>query len=246
MPWRLLRSGAATPIENMATDEALWRSSEPRPALRLYAWSPPALSLGWFQPREAFVDRAARAGVQIVRRPTGGGAIHHDDELTFCLVARAGEAGYPADTSAAYRAVHAVVAEALAALGAELTPRGGDAPLSVSPRAATLCFEDTTAFDLVDDEGRKVVGSAQRRDGTRVLHHGSIPLQVPALSPASGSVSLAARRAVTWSEAADRVTEAFARWLGPLEATEPTPDERQASQDLAHHMAVDPARRQRR
>jgi len=115
----------------MAVDEALLTGPDRRPALRLYAWSPAALSLGWFQPGEAFDAEAARAaGAVLVRRLTGGGAIHHDRELTFALVATPGEDGYPADTIEAYRLVHAGLAAALEAVGARVTPRGEGWPLS--------------------------------------------------------------------------------------------------------------------
>ncbi len=208
-PWRLLRTGFDAPVWNLSCDEALLRSEDDRPALRLYGWRPAALSLGRFQPAEAFTERARALGLEVVRRQTGGGAIHHDDELTFSIAATPGRDGYPADTVAAYDAVHAVLCRALAGLGAELHPRGGDAPLSVRPRAASMCFEDHTALDLLDEAGRKVVGSAQRRTGGRVLHHGSIPLTVPALTPEVGSVSRAAGRAVGWDEVADALEAAF-------------------------------------
>ncbi len=211
--WRLLRSGAGAPAHNMAVDEALLASDDPRPVLRLYAWSPEALSLGYFQDPEPFEQAAREAGAVIVRRATGGSAIHHADELTFCLVATLGCDGYPAGTEAAYAWAHDVIREALAELGVTVTPRGGDAPRSTHPRAATMCFHDTTRLDLVDESGRKVVGSAQRHRDGRVLHHGSIPLRVPSLSPRSGAVDLLAPRPVSWDVLADALVQAFARRL---------------------------------
>lgn len=206
--WRLLRTGPGAPAFNMALDAALLACDGP-PVLRLYAWDPPALSLGWFQPAAAFAEAAARTpGLVLVRRPTGGGAIHHDRELTFAIAAEPGRDGYPAGTVEAYRWVHAVLGRALAAVGAEARAHGG-ARLSTRPRDATLCFHDHTALDLVDAAGRKLLGSAQRRVGARVLHHGSLPLEVPALSPQAGSVALAAGRAVGWDELADAVVAAF-------------------------------------
>ena len=228
----------------MAVDEALLVGPDLRPALRLYAWSPAALSLGWFQPGEAFDAEAARAaGATLVRRLTGGGAIHHDRELTFALVATPGEDGYPADTIEAYRRVHAGLAAALESVGARVTPRGEGWPLSTRPRSAAFCFHDHTALDLVDAQERKLVGSAQRRVGGRVLHHGSIPLAVPSLTPQSGAVSLAAGREVGWDELADAVTAALAQALG----AELVPDalaagERALAEALAVHYA-DPGRR---
>jgi len=231
--WRLLRDGAGTPAFNMAVDSALLRGVDGRPVLRLYAWEPAALSLGWFQPSDAFTDAAAAAGAVIVRRPTGGGAIHHDRELTFCLVATPGRDGYPAGVQPAYEFVHDVLREALATLGVELRPRGGDAPLSTRPRDATLCFDDHTALDLLDAEGRKVVGSAQRRAGGRVLHHGSIPLEVPSLTPEAGSLTLAAGRPVGWDEAADALVAGFSSRLpGPMVSDTLSPEERERVERL--------------
>lgn len=212
--WRLIRSGAGSPTWNMGCDQALLAADDSRPLLRLYAWDPPALSLGWFQPLGPFVELARREGLALVRRPTGGGAIHHDRELTFCIVASPGCGGYPADVVGAYEWVHGIIRGALAELGAELSFRGVGAPLSVRPQGATLCFEDTTALDLIDARGRKVVGSAQRRRGGRVLHHGSIPLTLPGLSPGSGALDLACGRAVGWDEAAETLTRHFATTLG--------------------------------
>lgn len=244
-PWRLIRSGPGAPAWNLACDRALLQGDDPRPALRLYAWEPAALSLGHFQPLEPFVAAARAAGVPIVRRPTGGGAIHHDRELTFCLVARPGEDGYPADVVGAYRWVHELVAGALADLGAELAFRGDDAPLSVRPRDASLCFEETTALDLVDPSGRKLVGSAQRRTQGRVMHHGSIPLARPSLSPGSGSLDVALGRDVGWDEVAESLVARFATsgLGGGLVPDDLTLAERRAVDDLLSAGFADPGGR---
>ena len=78
---RLIRSGALPPELNLALDEALLRSG--RETLRLYAWDPPGLSLGFFQ-RAAGIP--CPPGFRLVRRPTGGGAIAHTGELTITWV----------------------------------------------------------------------------------------------------------------------------------------------------------------
>lgn len=208
--------------------------------LRLYAWDPPALSLGHFQPAAAFAALVRETGLAVVRRPTGGGAIHHADELTFCLVATPGRCGYPTDVIAAYRAVHASLIRALATLGVEVGFRGGDAPLSVDPRSATLCFEDHTELDLVDAEGRKLVGSAQRRRGERVLHHGSIPLDPPALSPGAAGLRDLAGRQVAREELEEAVLEAFATGFceGGLSESRPHEEEQQAARARAPELRV--------
>jgi lipoate-protein ligase A len=231
----VLRCGPGHPAWNLACDEALLRSGDVRPVLRLYAWDPPALSLGYFQPAEPFVSLARQAGALLVRRPTGGGAIHHDREFTFCLVATPGRDGYPLDIVTAYEQVHRSLQHALDGLGARLHFRGEGAPLSVSPRAASLCFEDTTSMDLLDEVGRKVVGSAQRRSVGRVLHHGSIPLQVPSLTPEAGSLERAAGRVISWEEVADAVQTSLEQRIFGAAATPDTlsHEERQSAEQLA-------------
>ena len=181
---RVLRSGDLDPVLNMATDEALLATPGP-PTLRLYGWRPDALSLGRFQQIE---DVAAAIGdppwPAIVRRVTGGGAIHHEHEVTFALTVDA--ALLPGDVPASYGRIHGAVRAALAALGVPTDfPR--NAPLS-SPRGGGLCFALATAFDLVLADGRKVLGGAQRRAHGRVLHHASLPLAPARLSPFSGAV----------------------------------------------------------
>jgi len=242
--WRLLRTGFDRPAFNLACDDALLRSKDPAPVLRLYGWRPAALSLGYFQPLEPFLEPAQRAGVEVVRRPTGGGAIHHDDELTFSLIASPGLDGYPAGIVEAYELVHRLLVEGFAGLGAELRFRGGATRLSVRPRDASLCFEDTTSIDLVDASGRKVVGSAQRRVDGRVLHHGSIPLSVPSLTPTAGALGPVAGRELTWDEAADTVQEVFSRGLcgGQVEPSALSADEKRSADSLMTGRYADPGR----
>src|SRR5512142_2493749 len=93
--WRLLITAPARGAWNMAVDEAMLEHigrGESMPTLRLYAWEPACLSLGQAQPY-ADVDRIRlrQRGWDVVRRPTGGRAILHTDELTYSIVASAEE-----------------------------------------------------------------------------------------------------------------------------------------------------------
>lgn len=165
----------------MALDEALLRGEgrpdDARPVLRLYTWSPDALSLGYFQRYDevtAALRGAGHALPTLVRRMTGGGAIHHLRELTFSIAADAAHPLYRGPIAGSYERVHRAVAAALRRHGAEARERGADA-LTSDDAASPMCFHGSTAVDLVWN-GRKGVGSAQRRTGGRVLHHGSIKL----------------------------------------------------------------------
>ena len=140
--------------------------------MRLYTWRPDALSLGYFQ-RYADVPATERASA-VVRRLTGGGAIHHVAELTFSIAAPQAHPLYRGAVSASYERVHEILREALGRVGVRASARG-ERPLA-SDRAETgLCFHHSTALDLAWG-GAKGVGSAQRRARGRVLHHGSIKL----------------------------------------------------------------------
>src|SRR5829696_6514735 len=120
--WRLLIDQPADGAANMARDEALVSSHAAGampPTLRLYRWNPASLSLGRFQRADA-IDRAAcaRAGVAIVRRPSGGRALLHDAELTYAIIARADHALF-GDQSilATYRQISLALLAGLRRLG---------------------------------------------------------------------------------------------------------------------------------
>lgn len=175
--FRLLRHGPATGAENMAVDEAISRAIAEGlapPTLRFYAWAPPCVSLGRNQPL-ADVDLAqlAARGYEVVRRPTGGRAILHTDELTYSLIASPEHplmAGYVLDSY--LRISHGLVA-GLRRLGiaAEEAPGANRA----GPDVSAACFEVPSAYEIVAG-GRKILGSAQARRAKSVLQHGSLPL----------------------------------------------------------------------
>jgi lipoyl(octanoyl) transferase len=181
-PWRLLVTEPTDGATNMAIDEALWRARQTGaspPTLRFFAWAPPTVSLGYGQPLDRHVDiEAAHAlGVGLVRRPTGGSAIYHDGperELTYSVVATAADLGIGPDLLDTYRWIGAALLRGLRALGApaELVPeRPPDGPVPA------FCFARTGVFEIEVD-GRKLVGSAQRRQGDAFLQHGAVLLGV--------------------------------------------------------------------
>lgn len=180
--WRLLVTEAADGATNMAIDEALWRSRQAGvapPTLRFFAWAPPTVSLGYGQPLDRHVDVEAcrRLGVGLVRRPTGGSAIYHDGperELTYSVAATAEDLGVSADLLDTYRWIGRALVRGLRGLGAaaEMIPTGRGLG-----RDPAFCFARTAAFEI-EIAGKKVVGSAQRRQGTSFLQHGAVLLGV--------------------------------------------------------------------
>jgi lipoyl(octanoyl) transferase len=175
--WRLLKQGAATGAYNMAVDEVIGRSvaeSSALPTLRFYAWEPPCVSLGRNQPVAAVdIERCRARGYDIVRRPTGGRAILHTDELTYSIAAPPDHPLMVGMVLDSYlRLSHGLVA-GLRRLGvpAEEAPGTNRAGRDVS----AACFEVPSAYEIVAGE-RKLLGSAQTRRVDYVLQHGSLPL----------------------------------------------------------------------
>ena len=169
--------------ENMARDETmldLVASDSSVAALRTYGWTEPTLSLGYFQSLAEAMVNPRWNGVPLVRRPTGGGALWHDQELTYALALPGAHplSRRPRDL---YRLVHSAIAGLLNTLGVQAHRRGETKPASGRTRPF-LCFTDEDAEDIVIDE-HKVVGSAQRRRSGVVLQHGSLLLGASSRTP---------------------------------------------------------------
>lgn len=162
---------------NMARDEHLLYSGSHRPAaLRLYRWTPPTISLGCFQRYGRLAELPAELRrLPVVRRPTGGGAILHDRELTYCLVLDDTLAPARQPPVALYRFVHELWRQTLVAEGLPVELADERLPLA-SPRSGPFfCFEKPGRTDLLLN-GAKLLGSAQRRIAGGVLQHGSLLL----------------------------------------------------------------------
>jgi lipoate-protein ligase A len=180
-PFRLLVTEPMNGAANMALDEALLRSRLSKagpPTVRFFAWRPPTISLGYGQPIDGSIDldAAARMGIGLVRRPTGGSAILHegpDLELTYSVVGAAEDFFGADDLLTTYRWIGTALAAGLNALGAaaEMVPVQPSSPAAMP----AFCFARTGSYEL-EAGGRKLVGSAQRRQGAAFLQHGSVML----------------------------------------------------------------------
>jgi lipoate-protein ligase A len=181
---------------NMGLDEALLDEvAEGRSGavVRTYGWSEPTLSLGYFQAiARAEADPRWR-GATMIRRPTGGGALWHDREITYALVIPASHPLAKRHVDL-YRVVHQAIAQAIRATGLNATRRGDTFPKPPGPKPL-LCFADHDAEDVVSGQV-KLVGSAQRRRAGAVLQHGALLLarstatpELPGLDDLKGSES---------------------------------------------------------
>jgi len=180
--WKFENSGFHTGARNMEYDEALAKScleGTGGPTVRVYGWNPEAISLGWSQSLDDIdTEKANAEGIDVVRRPTGGRAILHSDELTYCVV-------MPSDGKrvlAVYDEISKALVCGLRKLGvnASLEKCQPHFPSVYALRSSVACFTSAARYE-VKVNGRKIVGSAQRRyskgDGREVvLQHGSVLL----------------------------------------------------------------------
>lgn len=232
--WRLIVTPAATGAENMAFDEALMDHTRASGdwVLRVYSWSAPTISFGRNQTAAGLYDlgEIRKRGFDVVRRPTGGRAILHDREITYCITAPVAAAG---DLRQSYNRINEVVLDGLHRLGvgaAIAQPTAKSSSPGIAP-----CFHEPSAGELMLD-GRKLAGSAQwRRDGV-LLQHGSIlvdddqsvlaELTIPPQDSIPAPATL--REALGHAPSVDEVAAALAESLRCLEHAEPrelAPDE---------------------
>ena len=249
--WRLLVTEPADGATNMAIDEILWRgrrAGTAPPTLRFYAWSPPTVSLGYGQTLDRDVDHDVRRalGVSLVRRPTGGSAIYHDGperEVTYSVAATSDDLGVGGDLLATYRWIARALARGLRALGAPVTIVERRKDYGPVP---AFCFARSGSYELEID-GRKIVGSAQRRHGRSFLQHGAVLLGVDdarlaALFPAArapretvATLEEALARRPAWDECVTALASAFEDEHGlTLRPGGLSVDEAAAAEALAH------------
>jgi len=184
--WRLLIHAPAPGPWNMAVDQYLLENTPPDRfggVLRFYGWSRPTLSFGYLQKVARTVDRdfCEANGIDVVRRPTGGRAVLHHQEITYSVAAPV--AGFPGGGSIteSYRVISEGLRDGLrqAGIDAEVSrpalPDRPDPEAIRGPRSASPCFSSISRYELTH-RGRKLLGSSQRRLGEGFLQHGSLPV----------------------------------------------------------------------
>ncbi len=178
--WRLIKSQPTYGAWNMAVDEALLQSiggGDSPAVLRLYAWSPPCLSLGYAQPSsDVYRERLTHWGWDLVRRLTGGRAILHTDELTYSVIAPNHEPRINGGLLESYLRLSRALLKAVNDLGV---------PAQATPQTKTMlnnkdqnpiCFQVPSKYEITF-QGKKLLGSAQARKKDGILQHGSLPLK---------------------------------------------------------------------
>lgn len=175
--WRLLITPPARGAWNMALDEAILEHigrGESGPTLRLYAWEPACLSLGHAQPfSDVDTVRLQERDWEVVRRPTGGRAILHTDEITYSVITPNDEPRLAGTVLDSYNRLAQALLLAVKELGLPVEMKEGKADHGPVPNP--VCFEVPSTYEITVS-GKKLIGSAQARKKEGVLQHGSLPL----------------------------------------------------------------------
>jgi len=160
---------------SMAADHFLARGMGDfldRPVLRFFTWEPYCISLGYHQKAgEIDLDKCRNENIDVVRRPTGGRAILHAEELTYSVI-------YPfqsLDVAEFYRLIHLPFVEALRNLGVPAQFKASQADFRTFYRSdnSSACFATSAKYE-VEIDGKKLIGSAQRVYDKAILQHGSL------------------------------------------------------------------------
>ncbi|MCU0364131.1 MAG: hypothetical protein MUE93_00440 [Ignavibacteriaceae bacterium] len=176
MIWRFINTGLNPGRFNMDYDLELVRSFSGSPVLRVYQWKPYCISLGANQDYNSIDQKkVADNGLDVVKRPTGGRAILHAEELTYSVVYPISEDKTPKQI---YREINLALKNGLKNYNSlfeklELEHSQPHFPTFYKDTKSTLCFA-VSAMNELNYQGKKVVGSAQRKIGSVILQHGSI------------------------------------------------------------------------
>lgn len=211
-PARLIPFHRWGPAQNMAIDQMMLESVDNSqvPTLRLYGWSVPTLSLGYFQRLEDRHQHESSRELAMVRRATGGGAIIHHHELTYSIAVPINPKTLGANRLL-YVQVHRAMIDSLAELAIHATTFAS-IPACGKTQCPFLCFRRRSDDDLIVN-GYKVLGSAQRKSRHAILQHGSLLIRTSPHAPELPGIVELTGNLSTADQIADRLTEQVQRTL---------------------------------
>ena len=173
---RLLKTGFKSAYVNMAMDESVFRQLLVVPTLRLYQWSRPAFSFGYFQKINEIIEISAcqKRKIELVRRITGGGTVIHSRDVTFSLTIPKGWGYLPDGISSAHQAISEYIVNGLNKIGVEAYC----SKISAISKKLNICLINPVKYDVMIN-GKKVMGIAQRRSKNATLYQGYLALDSP-------------------------------------------------------------------
>ncbi|MBN2090357.1 lipoate--protein ligase family protein [candidate division KSB1 bacterium] len=178
-PWYLIDSGCQDAYSNMAIDEFLARDAKlDSPVLRFYQWQPYAISLGYNQrPEDIDFEKCRTNGIDVVRRPTGGRAVLHAEEVTYAvIIPQIATKWYQIQIKKLYEIMSGALLKSLFYLGIAATfeeKTSGNVSYAARTKDAIPCFTASAQYEILIG-GKKLIGSAQRRFDSGILQHGSV------------------------------------------------------------------------
>lgn len=190
---RIIKFKKLSPFLNMAIDEFFLLNNDGKTIiLRFFGWEPPSISIGTFQKiNELDINYIKENNIPLVRRPTGGKGVYHYDELTYSIVIPQTHPIYKLDTIESYKLISEIFIKSLKDfnINGELTKKSGGVD--------GFCFSSQNYYEI-SVNGKKIIGSAQRRKKEGILQQGSIPFSIDyervkkifRLSDNSGFISL--------------------------------------------------------
>jgi lipoyl(octanoyl) transferase len=183
--WRFIPSQSYSPALNMAIDEAIMHEvalGESPPTIRFYRWQPATLSIGYFQSvlKEIDLEKVKEKNIGLGRRPTGGRAVLHDQELTYSIILPESYPDLSMSVTESYRMLSMGLVAGFMRLGLQaemVNLSNNDVANQMASLGSAACFDSPSWYELVV-EGQKIAGSAQVRQKGVVLQHGSVLLDL--------------------------------------------------------------------
>jgi lipoate-protein ligase A len=172
--WRFIGYAESPGEKNMKIDSELFMECESghgQPTLRFYGWEPWCVSIGRNQSMSVVnMEGCRRAGIDVVRRITGGGALLHAEEIVYSIIGYSEQPPFGKGVAESYKLTHGWLISCFKKLGiqAELNDKNSG--------RVDICFSDVSSYEI-HVNGKKLVGSAQRRGKRAILQHGSILLK---------------------------------------------------------------------
>lgn len=179
--WRLIDSRPCSAAYNMAIDEAIASSVEKEmvpPTLRLYEWNSLAVTIGYFQKAsDVDIEYCKKNDISIIRRPTGGRAVLHGDDITYSFSTKTKTDFFSKDLFESYKKISEALILALSKINisAELIVNRGKKYFMSYSQRGPLCFS-SASYGEITVNNKKIIGSAQKRGVDCLLQQGTIPL----------------------------------------------------------------------
>ena len=177
--WRFIISGKMDPAENMAMDEAILegvlKGVSPQ-TIRIYDWEPPTISFGFHQDIKKHIDleKVKEYGFGVVRRPTGGRAVLHYDEVTYAVIAK-NNGILKGSILESYQKISEVLLKTLEEIGISAELENSMPVCKEQKNWTNPCFSSSSKYEIHYKQ-KKIIGSAQIRKHNVLLQHGSILL----------------------------------------------------------------------